>query len=331
MVKWTIEKVKKYVEENTEAKLISNEYKGQNEPLKFECKCGEQFERTWKIFLRGSYNCKKCSWEKINKNKKYTIEKINKFVNENSTSKLISKEYDNCKENLKFKCECGNVFETPFDNFKNGNKRKCNECSIEDGRICKDGKLRPIGNIIMKTNNQFLKELKEKRQDEFVPLEEYKGARVPIKVKHNKCGNVWYVTPDKLLNRQDNCPYCTHIGRNSKGSQKVEEYLQENNIEYVKEKSFEGLKGVKMQNNLRFDFYLPLLNICIEYDGEQHHKEIELFGGKEAYEVQQRNDSIKNAYCEKHNIRLIRIPYYDLKNIENLLNMSIMSQACQSV
>ena len=35
---------------------------------------------------------------------------------------------------------------------------------------------------------------------------------------------------------------------------------------------------------LPFDFYLPHLNICIEYDGEQHFKFSNYFGGMEKFE-----------------------------------------------
>ena len=160
MIRWNIDKIKKYVEENTESKLISDKYENQNKELEFICKCGNLFKRTWKVFLRGSHNCKKCSWEKINKNRKYTIEYVRRFVNENSTSELISKKYAHCKEKLEFKCECGEKFLTHFDNFKNGNKRKCNKCSITDGMICSDGIIRPNVGVKNKTHDEFLKQLK---------------------------------------------------------------------------------------------------------------------------------------------------------------------------
>lgn len=32
----------------------------------------------------------------------------------------------------------------------------------------------------------------------------------------------------------------------------------------------------------------------------------------------------KNAYCEDNNINLLRIPYWELKNIENILNTNLL-------
>jgi protein-arginine kinase activator protein McsA len=50
---------------------------------------------------------------------------------------------------------------------------------------------------------------------------------------------------------------------------------------------------VKKCTQLPFDFYLPNLNTCIEYDGEQHYKPISTFGGEEGLRKQQLRDKIK--------------------------------------
>ena len=38
----------------------------------------------------------------------------------------------------------------------------------------------------------------------------------------------------------------------------------------------------------------------------------------------QRRDNIKNKYCEENNIKMIRIPYWDYKNIEEILTKQIL-------
>lgn len=48
----------------------------------------------------------------------------------------------------------------------------------------------------------------------------------------------------------------------------------------------------------------------IEYDGEQHYKPVEFFGGEEGFKNAQYRDKIKNDYCENNNINLIRLPYF---------------------
>jgi hypothetical protein len=59
---------------------------------------------------------------------------------------------------------------------------------------------------------------------------------------------------------------------------------------------------------LRFDFYLPKLKTIIEFDGEQHFRPSKKFGG-EKFETTKENDNIKNEFCKKNNINLIRIHY----------------------
>ena len=43
------------------------------------------------------------------------------------------------------------------------------------------------------------------------------------------------------------------------------------------------------------------------------------FGGLKKLLYTQQNDKIKNEYCKNNNIRLIRIPYYEINNIEKIL------------
>lgn len=61
--------------------------------------------------------------------KKTSYDDVKKFVEENDCE-LISKEYKGAHYKLKIKCKCDNEFEVSFSNFKHGNKRTCNECSV---------------------------------------------------------------------------------------------------------------------------------------------------------------------------------------------------------
>ena len=65
------------------------------------------------------------------------------------------------------------------------------------------------------------------------------------------------------------------------------------------------------------------MNLCIEFDGELHYKPIERFGGEERFKIYKLHDEIKNTYCEQKQIKLIRIPYWDFNEIENILNSQL--------
>lgn len=63
-----------------------------------------------------------------------------------------------------------------------------------------------------KTNSEFLKELKEKCGEEYIPQEEYRGSHTKIKVVHRKCGHTIYVTPSSLFSGRK-CRYCSYKKR----------------------------------------------------------------------------------------------------------------------
>ena len=109
------------------------------------------------------------------------------------------------------------------------------------------------------------------------------------------------------ISSKSGCPDCN----NSIGENEIEKILINNNIKYDKQKMF---NDCKYKNLLRFDFYLEDYNICLEYDGIQHFKINEYYGGEKAFKEQKIKDSIKNEYCKNNNIELIRIRYNEKVN-----------------
>lgn len=94
--------------------------------------------------------------------------------------------------------------------------------------------------------------------------------------------------------------------------ERVIQLLKQANIKFQREKTFSDLK----RGSLRYDFYLPALNICLEVDGEQHFKQVTRFQKtRSAFLKQKEYDRIKNSYCLAHNIPLYRIPYWEIENI----------------
>lgn len=126
-------------------------------------------------------------------------------------------------------------------------------------------------------------------------------------------------TCNNSVNYNFNCPECS----NSKGEKRVSEILMRYDIEYTPQQEYDGLIGLNC-GNLRFDFAIPLFNINIEYDGIGHYEPIDFTGegieiAKEKFKILKHHDKLKNEYCKKHNIKLIRIPYWDFDNIEDIL------------
>ena len=57
------------------------------------------------------------------------------------------------------------------------------------------------------------------------------------------------------------------------------------------------------------DLYIPSLRTAIEYQGIQHYRSIEFFGGEEALLARQELDQLKRQRCEENEVRLIEWPY----------------------
>jgi hypothetical protein len=99
------------------------------------------------------------------------------------------------------------------------------------------------------------------------------------------------------------CPYCN----NSKGETKIEEYFKSINIEFEPQKSYKNLLGTG-NKPLRYDFYLPIYNLLIEYQGEFHDGNV----GKKAQplsklKIQQEHDRRKREYALYNNINLLEM------------------------
>ena len=106
------------------------------------------------------------------------------------------------------------------------------------------------------------------------------------------------------------CRFCKNSSV-SIGESVVQTILESLGIKYQKEKTFENCL---YKRRLRFDFYLPDYNCCIEYDGIQHFQPTNF--SHDNFEERTKKDCIKEEYCRENGIKLIRIPYTDLDLID---------------
>jgi hypothetical protein len=120
--------------------------------------------------------------------------------------------------------------------------------------------------------------------------------------------------PDNHLFNMNGCPSCNK----SKGEIIISNFLDKNGIEYIFQKKFQNCVN---KYPLRFDFYLPIQNKCIEYNGEQHYEKVDFFGGNKTLKYNKKRDNIKSEFCKDNNIDLIIIKYNE--SIEDKLNFLI--------
>lgn len=78
---------------------------------------------------------------------------------------------------------------------------------------------------------------------------------------------------------------------------------------------------VKSHKYLYLDFYIPLLHLAIEGDGEQHSKyNKHFFKNKYNFLRQNINDNLKSQWCKLNNITLIRLNKHDRNNWKSELS-----------
>ena len=246
--------------------------------------------------------CKYCA----NKDQDYT--QIEKTLKEKAPHLQLQEHITHLNKSLLFHCTKHNrdTHLTARDVLIHG--MGCYECGIEK-----------LSKIKTKSHDTFVSEVK-KINPHFLIIGNYLNRKTPVKCKCLKCGHEWESPVYYLLRKHEGCPDC----KKYTGEAVVEKFLIDCGINYISQYKFDNCKNKRC---LPFDFYLPYYNTCIEYDGIQHYepKQIARKMSKEvaykSYIQTKHNDLIKNEYCKKHCILLIRIPYWELEdeNIEYYL------------
>ena len=270
--------------------LLTNEYVNNQGKLEYKCSHGHPNETTWNRFQQGE-RCSYCSGFKLYED--YIREELEK---EGYT--LLSS-YINSGEKMVCLCPQGHECEIIWDNFKQGHR--CKECSKE---------------IISNKNKKSYEEVKDIFEQEGYTLlsTEYKNMATKLEYK---CPNnhIHKMTLGNFI-RGRRCPSC---GNNYKGEIKIKKILDLYNIVSIQQYKFKDCKDIR---ELPFDFYLPDYDVLIEYDGIQHF-DIERAFKKDKFWDTVIHDAMKNSYCEDNNIKLIRIPYWEFDNIENILKQEL--------
>lgn len=268
---------------NKSNKIFNNKYKyeyfdwkNNKEYVKVICPEHGYFYQEINYHLNG-YGCPKCNKNIINKDK---FIKKSKEIHKNKYdySKL---NFKNLNNNGIIICPIHGEFVQLLNYHYNGNG--CPKCA---------------GKEI--TNINFLKKVNEIHNNKYEYFSEYVNSKTKIKIKC-KLHGYFYQTPNHHLSGQG-CPKC----KISKGEKEIENILNNLNIKYEVQKIF---NNCFFKLPLKFDFYIPEHNICIEYDGEQHFKKYRFEKDDINFKKRKKRDNIKNEYCKENNINLIRINY----------------------
>lgn len=211
------------------------------------------------------------------------------------------------------KCDCGNEVSVVGKDLRQGKTQSCGCLQKEKTAEATQGKLLGMrfGKLIV------IKQLPSKNSRTYWLCQ-------------CDCGNIVEVCGRELTKGDTKSCGCIR----SIGAATIETILQQFNISYQKEYSFEDLKYIRP---LRFDFAIfnkkGNLFCLIEYDGQQHFTTTGGWNTKDQVKITQERDNIKNNYCKKHQIPLIRISYTDkvdakylierITQCQNMLDISV--------
>lgn len=273
--------------------------------IKVKCKLHNYIWEPKPNNLLNGKGCPICGKERgIEKQTKSHTKFLEEVKEINPNIKVIGK-YKGNKKPIKCKCTIdGTVFYPHPSNLLKG--QGCPTCGI-----------RSRADKRRMTQGEF-EEILEEVNPNIKVLGEYITQKDKILVACKKDGYTWEAKALHLLNGHG-CPVCNE----SKGEETIRKYLRKNHIKY---RGQYKIKECKNKKPLPFDFALfnkDKLVALIEYQGIHHYEPIELFGGKERFEYQQKNDNIKRNYCKINNIPLIEIPY-TVENIEEYLDRQLL-------
>lgn len=196
------------------------------------------------------------------------------------------------------KCDCGNI-------------KRISKADVVSGHIKSCGCLQK--RIASKVNTK-----------DFFGIISESGVKLINKNQKNKngvwlwncicplCGNIFSALPAKVLSN-----HTTSCGCKIQSSKEriIKSYLNNLGLKYETQKRFDDCK---YKYTLPFDFAIYDNNdhlICLlEYDGEQHYRPVDFYGGIPSYENTKLRDRIKTNYCKKNNIKLLRLNYLDSNN-----------------
>lgn len=271
------------------------EYINNRTPVTIYCNsCKEYFNQSPDNHL-ANHGCQKCGGSK-KLTKHEFIEKSKKVHSDKYCYDMV--EYIDNHSNIKIYCKKHNMY---FEQLPAVHLRGCGctECGKEIRGIKRNTPKEEFIDRAIKIHG------KKYSYDKI----DYKNLQIKINIYCNKHKEYFLQTPaSHLVGR--GCPIC----KESQGERKIALFLDSLNIKYEREKRFVDCKN---KRSLPFDFYLSDYNICIEYDGKQHFKPTDFRNVKdnnaknvrEAFELLKYNDEIKNKYCDKVNIKLVRIKY----------------------
>lgn len=281
------------------------DYKGSGPKIAIGCPIHGIFWQRPSGHLVGK-GCERCARELPHYNQMSTKEFISK------ATKLYGDKYDYSKvvyvkscRKIAIGCRVHGFFEQTPNNHLAG--YECIRCTNEASGISRRS-----------TVAEFAQKARKVHGDKYdYSKVDYVGANTKINIVCPLHGLFSQMPSAHLSSR--GCPVC----RESRGERAVALFLKNRGIFYERQKVFDKCRH---KRTVRFDFYVPGRNTCIEYDGRQHFFPSEYFGGIDAFNYLKKIDAIKDSFCARSGIGLVRIAYnWKSSKVDAVLEKAMIS------
>lgn len=198
-------------------------------------------------------------------------------------------------------CECGKIKSIKSSSLRRGEILSCG-CYRTEQVMSSKIKNNTIDNLI----GQRFGLLTVLEKD----YEKTKQKKTVYWVCQCDCGNIKSIQGSSLKAKNENRTISCGCRHKSSGEIYIMDILNKNNINYLEQYRFLDF------NKKSYDFAVIKDNSIvrlIEFDGEQHFKEVPRW--RTPLKIVQQRDKEKNKYALSHNIPLVRIPYWERDNI----------------
>jgi hypothetical protein len=288
---------------NNRYEYVESSYKKYTSKMKIYCSEHGFFEQTPHAHISMKSGCPQCGIINTALSNRKGWDNVLEMFNSvhGKEYEYDSESYSDVTHNMKIKCSKHGWFsQKPYTHYGGSG---CNKCAVE--------------------------KVHEKQKINF---DEFVRRALSVhgsKYEYNSVNYTDIFTPTEIIcakhgefsqNPRDHyrgagCPKCL----SSRGENAIRIILQGLGIEFEEQKTFSGLKH---KYKLRCDFYLPVFNTVIEFNGLQHYQPVSVFGGLAGFMKNQKRDVIKYEYLNSAGIGLI-IVRYDNENIHDYLKGKI--------
>lgn len=283
---------------------VLEEYQGPTVKILHRHSCGYEYKISPNHVLNNSNGCENCYRVKRRK----TNEEFSRQIQFIRPKYKYIGEYQHSQTKIKVICNKGHEYYAyPYNIIQGHGCKRCSD--IEKGIRCR------------LTSDEYQNRIQQSYPN-IELLSDYITADAPIKYKCTICG-IESITGRaySLLQYGCNC-------NRPNGEQVIAQYLTRNNIEFISQMKFDGLKGYSKK--LSYDFYIPSLKLLVEYQGAQHERAVEHFGGEEQFKKQQEYDKRKRKYADENGYNLLYIWYYEYDDIDDILDKCLKSKSVET-